>query len=249
MLRRPVQALSDEAYDLQFLCSQVCGGGRVTLAGGLAGGSQLLPRVPHPASQRADLHGAPAGLRSGLTSPHPTPPIVHILVNYRREDEGADDLDSVFTALASRHRRQIVDLLALQPASIQQLARRIGISLTAIHRHIRVLEDANLIRRKKSGRVNFLAINRATMRPRAGLGPAMARVLGHQTRRPWTTTSRPSNVQQHPATAPGSEEGKSMKKFLFLVQGFRHAYTRDRAILDGVVQPASETAWPTAETR
>ena len=77
--------------------------------------------------------------------------------------EGVDDLDSVFAALASRHRRQIVHLLALQPASIQQLARRIGISLTAIHRHVRVLEDAALVRRKKSGRVNFLAINRATL--------------------------------------------------------------------------------------
>ena len=87
--------------------------------------------------------------------------MVHIIVNYWSEDVG--DLDAVFTALASRHRRQIVHLLALQPASIQQLARRLGISLTAIHRHIRVLEDAALIRRKKSGRVNFLAINRATM--------------------------------------------------------------------------------------
>jgi len=82
-------------------------------------------------------------------------------VNYT--DEGTDGLDSVFAALASRHRRQIVHMLALQPASIQQLARRIGISLTAIHRHVRVLEDAALVRRKKSGRVNFLAINRATM--------------------------------------------------------------------------------------
>ncbi|HZA32995.1 MAG TPA: winged helix-turn-helix domain-containing protein [Propionibacteriaceae bacterium] len=82
-------------------------------------------------------------------------------MNYKAD--GADDLDPVFTALASRHRRQIVHLLALQPASIQQLARRLGISLTAIHRHINVLEDAALIRRKKVGRVNFLAINRATM--------------------------------------------------------------------------------------
>jgi DNA-binding transcriptional ArsR family regulator len=82
-------------------------------------------------------------------------------VNYLVEE--ADGLDAVFGALASRHRRQIVHLLALQPASIQQLARRIGISLTAIHRHVRVLEEAALVRRKKSGRVNFLAINRATM--------------------------------------------------------------------------------------
>ncbi len=76
---------------------------------------------------------------------------------------GDDDLDSVFTALANPHRRQIVHLLALQPASIQQLAQQLGISLTAIHRHIRVLEDAALVQRKKSGRVNFLAIKRATM--------------------------------------------------------------------------------------
>lgn len=70
----------------------------------------------------------------------------------------------MFAALANRHRREIFELLALQPASIQQLARRLGVSLTAIHRHIRVLEDALLIRRKKSGRVNFLAINRAPLR-------------------------------------------------------------------------------------
>jgi DNA-binding transcriptional ArsR family regulator len=95
-----------------------------------------------------------------LTSRDPAG-IVHTIVNYLYE--GADDLDSVFAALASPHRRQIVHLLALQPASIQQLARRIGISLTAIHRHIKVLEDAALIRRKKSGRVNFLAINQATL--------------------------------------------------------------------------------------
>jgi DNA-binding transcriptional ArsR family regulator len=86
-------------------------------------------------------------------------------VNHRDaiDERDTDDLDAVFTALASRHRRQIVHLLALQPASIQQLARQIGVSLTAIHRHIKVLEDAQLIRRKKSGRVNFLAINRATL--------------------------------------------------------------------------------------
>ena len=78
-------------------------------------------------------------------------------------DEKGDGLDSVFAALANRHRRQVVHLLALQPASIQQLASRLGLSLTAIHRHITVLEEAALIRRRKVGRVNFLAMNRATM--------------------------------------------------------------------------------------
>jgi DNA-binding transcriptional ArsR family regulator len=75
-----------------------------------------------------------------------------------------DGLDAVFAALANPDRRRIVDMLALQPASIQQVARRIGMSLTTIHRHITLLEESGLVRRKKSGRVNFLALNRATLR-------------------------------------------------------------------------------------
>ncbi len=126
-------------------------------------------------------------------------------MNYRREDEDADDLDSVFTALASRHRREIVDLLALQPASIQQLARRIGVSLTAIHRHIRVLEDANLIRRKKSGRVNFLAINRATMRRVQDWAQQYHAYWGTDEE---TLENYVAAIEraQHPATAPEAKE-------------------------------------------
>jgi DNA-binding transcriptional ArsR family regulator len=85
--------------------------------------------------------------------------MVHNTVNH--EDDG---LDAVFAALSNPHRRRIVDLLSLQPASIQQLAERIGMSLTAIHRHITLLEDSGLVQRKKSGRVNFLAVRRATLR-------------------------------------------------------------------------------------
>jgi DNA-binding transcriptional ArsR family regulator len=75
----------------------------------------------------------------------------------------ADDeqLDLVFAALASRRRRQIVSTLALHPASIAQLADAQGSSLPAIHRHIVALEDAGLIHRRKSGRVNFLALTRS----------------------------------------------------------------------------------------
>ena len=76
----------------------------------------------------------------------------------------SDGLDAVFAALANPQRRRIVDLLALQPASIQQIAGRIGMSLTAINRHITVLEESGLVQRKKSGRVNFLAVRREAVR-------------------------------------------------------------------------------------
>lgn len=72
-----------------------------------------------------------------------------------------DSLDQVFSALANSRRRQIVYTLALQPASISQLADQQRSSLPAIHRHIKVLERAKLVQRKKSGRVNFLALNRS----------------------------------------------------------------------------------------
>jgi DNA-binding transcriptional ArsR family regulator len=71
-----------------------------------------------------------------------------------------DDLSQVFDALANEHRREIVLLLALQPRSISQLAELRGLSLPAIHKHVRVLEDAGMVRRRKLGRTNFLALER-----------------------------------------------------------------------------------------
>ncbi len=79
-------------------------------------------------------------------------------------DEHANNLDLVFIALANERRRQIIYALGLQPASIKQLATQQKISLPAIHRHIKVLEQAQLIERKKSGRVNFLTLNRAQVK-------------------------------------------------------------------------------------
>ena len=72
----------------------------------------------------------------------------------------AKKLDQVLAALANEKRRRIVYTLGLQPASIGQLADQQGSSLPAIHRHIKVLEKTKLVRRRKSGRVNFLALDR-----------------------------------------------------------------------------------------
>jgi DNA-binding transcriptional ArsR family regulator len=74
------------------------------------------------------------------------------------------DLDNVFTALAHKHRREIIYALSLQPYAISQLAEMRGLSLPAIHKHIKVLENADLIIRKKIGRTNFLALKRESLR-------------------------------------------------------------------------------------
>jgi DNA-binding transcriptional ArsR family regulator len=75
-----------------------------------------------------------------------------------------DDLDVVFAALAHEHRREIISALALQPRSISELAEMRQLSLPAIHKHIKVLEDAGMVLRKKVGRTNFLALGRQPLR-------------------------------------------------------------------------------------
>ena len=74
------------------------------------------------------------------------------------------DLDNIFEALAHKHRREIIYTLSLQPCSINQLAAMQGLSLPAIHKHIKVLENAGMIIRKKIGRTNFLTLNRDSLR-------------------------------------------------------------------------------------
>ena len=72
-------------------------------------------------------------------------------------------LDKIIDALANQKRRGIIHDLSLQPATIGILASKFNLSLPAIHKHIRILEDSNLIIRKKSGRTNFVALNPTTL--------------------------------------------------------------------------------------
>jgi DNA-binding transcriptional ArsR family regulator len=73
------------------------------------------------------------------------------------------ELDSVLEALANQKRRGILHELSLKPDTISHLARSFELTLPAIHKHILILESANLIIRKKAGRTNFLVLNQKTL--------------------------------------------------------------------------------------
>ena len=49
-------------------------------------------------------------------------------------------------------RRDILERLATGPASISDLARPYGISLPGVLKHVRILEEANLVTTEKRGR-------------------------------------------------------------------------------------------------
>ncbi|HZP55238.1 MAG TPA: winged helix-turn-helix domain-containing protein [Candidatus Saccharimonadales bacterium] len=80
------------------------------------------------------------------------------------EAYNSPNLDAAFTALGYGKRRGMIHALAFRPATVSQLAKEFKLSLPAIHKHIRLLEKAKLIQRKKVGRVNFLALNRRSLK-------------------------------------------------------------------------------------
>jgi DNA-binding transcriptional ArsR family regulator len=58
-----------------------------------------------------------------------------------------DSLSLTFAALADPTRRAILERLALGPATVTELAEPFDISLPAISKHLKVLENAGLIER------------------------------------------------------------------------------------------------------
>jgi DNA-binding transcriptional ArsR family regulator len=75
----------------------------------------------------------------------------------------SNQLDSIFQAFGHSKRRGMLNTLSFRPATITQLANEFDLSLPAMHKHIRSLEDAKLIHRRKVGRTNFVALNKKSM--------------------------------------------------------------------------------------
>ena len=61
-------------------------------------------------------------------------------------------LDRTFAALADPTRRDILDRLGRGPASVSELARPSGMSLTGMKKHVQILEGARLVTTEKVGR-------------------------------------------------------------------------------------------------
>ena len=69
------------------------------------------------------------------------------MVQYQR------NVDRAFAALADPTRRAVLERLGSGSATISQLAEPFGMSLTGMKKHIRLLEEAELVTTEKVGRV------------------------------------------------------------------------------------------------
>ena len=68
-------------------------------------------------------------------------------------------LDQTLVALGDPTRRAILERLSRGEARVTELARPFEMSLNAVSKHIRMLERARLLRRRRLGREHFLSIN------------------------------------------------------------------------------------------
>ena len=67
-------------------------------------------------------------------------------------------LDTVFHALADPTRRGMLANLALGDKSIGELAEPFAMTFAGASKHVKVLEDAGLLRRRKVGRTHVITL-------------------------------------------------------------------------------------------
>ncbi len=116
----------------------------------------------------------------------------------------ASTIDIVFSALGDPTRRAIVERLASGDATVLELAAPFDISLPAISRHLKVLEDAGLIARGRD----------AQRRPCRLRPEALAKVTtwAEHTRRAWEERFERLDEYVRALQAQESYETKHRKK-------------------------------------
>lgn len=76
----------------------------------------------------------------------------------------ADSLSLTFAALADPTRRTLLELLAVRPMAVTELAAPFDVSLPAISKHLKILTRAGLIERTREAQVRPCTLNAAPLK-------------------------------------------------------------------------------------
>jgi len=79
-----------------------------------------------------------------------------------------DQLADILTAISHPTRRAIIGQLANGPARFLDVARRFDTALNAVTKHLKLLERAGLVERRKQGREVFISFRGEPLRQVAG---------------------------------------------------------------------------------
>ena len=76
----------------------------------------------------------------------------------------AQQLDLLFYALSDSTRRQILALIGKRAHTVTELSEPFEMSLAAISKHIKILEKAKLLVRKKEGRIHSCTLDPSALK-------------------------------------------------------------------------------------
>jgi DNA-binding transcriptional ArsR family regulator len=76
----------------------------------------------------------------------------------------SSELDLLFYALSDPTRRKILSMLNEGTRTVSALADPFKMSLAAVSKHVKILERAKLLNRKKQGRIHECSINPAALK-------------------------------------------------------------------------------------
>ena len=79
-----------------------------------------------------------------------------------------EQLDNILTAISHPTRRAIIGQLTKGPARFTDIAEPFDTALNAVTKHLKLLERAGLIERKKQGREVFISFQAAPLQKVAG---------------------------------------------------------------------------------
>ena len=74
------------------------------------------------------------------------------------------ELDKIFRALAHPTRRAILKRLTTSERAVMEVAKPFHMSLPAVSKHIKVLEGARLVKRRRRGRFSYLRLDAVAMK-------------------------------------------------------------------------------------
>ncbi|MFZ2281328.1 MAG: metalloregulator ArsR/SmtB family transcription factor [Prosthecobacter sp.] len=114
-------------------------------------------------------------------------------------------LDLVFAALSDATRRGLLTRLIEGEATVGALAEPLQMSLPAVSKHLRVLEDAGLLKRRIEGRTHYITANPKPLRE------AVNWIERHRQMWEGSFDRLAALVEQAPPEPPAQEQTKPKK--------------------------------------
>ena len=71
----------------------------------------------------------------------------------------SSSLDNVFQALADPTRRDILQRVSLEQLTISQLAQKYNLTFSAVSKHLKVLENARLVIKRRKGKEQLVSLS------------------------------------------------------------------------------------------